>query len=167
MTLVVVTGPPASGKTTLARVIARELGWPLLAKDDITETLFDALGTGDREWSMRLGEATMRLLAQLIREQLASGRSIVAEANFRRLSDLPPCRVVQVVCEGDPDELLERYRERADHPDRHPGHIDRERIADVGAAIRSGAHDALPLGGAVIRYRIGDDVLDEVKRCVQ
>jgi glycosyltransferase involved in cell wall biosynthesis len=57
VTLVVVTGPPASGKTTLARVIARELGWPLLAKDDITETLFDALGTGDREQALAIADA--------------------------------------------------------------------------------------------------------------
>jgi hypothetical protein len=71
------------------------------------------------------------------------------------------------VCEGDTEELLQRYRARADSPDRHPGHIDRDRVADVEAALRSGVHDALPLDGPVIRYRIGDDVLDEIKRCIR
>ena len=45
--LVVVTGLPGSGKTTIAGPLAAELGWPLLGKDTIKEALFDALGTGD------------------------------------------------------------------------------------------------------------------------
>ena len=36
-TFVVVSGPPASGKTTLARAIAPALGLPLVAKDTIKE----------------------------------------------------------------------------------------------------------------------------------
>jgi predicted ATPase len=45
-TLVLVTGPPGSGKTTLAVPLARRLELPLIAKDTIKEALFDALGTG-------------------------------------------------------------------------------------------------------------------------
>ncbi len=56
--LVVVTGPPAAGKTTIAREIARRLHLPLIAKDTIKEALFDGLGTGDLAWSQRLGTAT-------------------------------------------------------------------------------------------------------------
>jgi predicted kinase len=47
VTLVLVTGPPASGKTSLAQPLARHLGRPLLGKDTIKEALFDSLGTGD------------------------------------------------------------------------------------------------------------------------
>jgi predicted kinase len=55
VTLILVTGPPASGKTTLAQPLARQLGVPLLGKDTVKEALFDTLGTGDRAWSRRLG----------------------------------------------------------------------------------------------------------------
>jgi len=65
VTLVLVTGPPASGKTSLAQPLARHLGLPLLGKDTIKEVLFDSLGTGDRAWSRRLGAASYAVLLEL------------------------------------------------------------------------------------------------------
>jgi hypothetical protein len=55
--LVYVSGAPGSGKTSLAVPLAAELGYALLAKDRIKETLHDALGAPepDQAWSRRLG----------------------------------------------------------------------------------------------------------------
>jgi AAA domain len=78
VTLVLVTGPPASGKTTLARPLAHHLGVPLLGKDTIKEALFDTLGTGDRAWSRRLGAASYAVLLALARELPTA----VLDANF-------------------------------------------------------------------------------------
>ena len=62
--LVYVSGAPGSGKSTLAVPLAAELGYALLRKDRIKETLHDALGAPepDRVWSRRLGAAAMELL---------------------------------------------------------------------------------------------------------
>ena len=56
-----VSGAPGSGKTTLAVPLAAELGFTLLRKDRIKETLHDVLGAPapDLAWSRRLGAAAM------------------------------------------------------------------------------------------------------------
>ncbi|MBE8523062.1 AAA family ATPase [Amycolatopsis sp. H6(2020)] len=46
--VIVVSGPPAVGKSTLARELATRLTLPLLSRDAIKEALFDTLGYGDR-----------------------------------------------------------------------------------------------------------------------
>ncbi len=42
--IVIVSGAPGAGKTTLAPPLAAALGLPLFAKDTIKETLYDLLG---------------------------------------------------------------------------------------------------------------------------
>jgi predicted kinase len=86
--LIVVTGPPAAGKTTIARELAARLQLPLIAKDTIKEALFDGLGTGDLAWSQRLGDATYRAMLAVIQDSVAAGASLVLEGNLVRGSEL-------------------------------------------------------------------------------
>jgi len=156
-----VTGPPASGKTTLARAIAADLRLPLYTKDTFKELLYDTLGVGDLEWSAKLGSAAMDLLSLVITTEIDAGHSLVAEANFRRT---PPAfvraRVVQVYCTDTPEALRQRYRERTG---RHPGHLDDERAPD------SAEYAPLELGGRRFVYSIGHDVdalIARVRECL-
>ena len=77
--LVIVTGLPCTGKTTLAR----EIPLPIIAKDDIKESLFDSLGWSGRDWSIKLGRATILLLYQLVEMLLRAGVPAIAETYFR------------------------------------------------------------------------------------
>lgn len=79
--IVLVSGAPAAGKTSIAVPLARLLGVPLFAKDDIKETLIDVLGDrdGDLGWSRTVGGAAMELLWKLAERAPAA----VLEANFR------------------------------------------------------------------------------------
>jgi len=149
--VVVVTGPPAAGKTTIAREVAARLRLPLITKDTIKEALFDGLGTADLAWSQRLGEATYLAMLALAEESVAAGASLVLEANFirggeARLAALP-ARFVQVHCTAPLEVLVERYASR----ERHPGHIDAERIDALRDAVETGRHEPLDLQGETIR----------------
>jgi predicted kinase len=147
VTLVLVTGPPASGKTTLAQPLARDLGLPLLGKDTIKEALFDSLGTGDRAWSRRLGAASYAVLLAVARELPAA----VVDANF--YSDHGPgllqaCRrPIEVFCRCPAAEVERRFTRRA--PARHPGHVDHVLDAQLKAALDGGV-GPLGLGGPVL-----------------
>jgi predicted kinase len=161
--LIVVTGPPAAGKTTIAREVAARLRLPLLAKDTIKEALFDGLGTGDLEWSQRLGAGTFLALLALVEESIAAGASLVVEANFVRSSEYAarlarlPSRFVQVHCSAPLALLHERYGDR----ERHPGHVDAERIDALRDAVESGRHDPLDLPGETIRLDTSEPVEPE------
>ena len=58
--LLVVTGMPSSGKTTVAEGLAGRLGLPLIAKDEIRESLYESVGAEDVSASARLGTRHMR-----------------------------------------------------------------------------------------------------------
>ena len=122
--VVVVTGIPASGKSTLATALSIQLGWPLISKDVVKEALFDALGTGDLEWSQRLGRAGHVVMYSLA----ARIPKVILEAHFQRGIAEPELqtlnrRIVQIYCRCPLDVAAERYRRRIDDPDRHAGHL--------------------------------------------
>jgi predicted kinase len=169
--LVVVTGPPAGGKSTVADDLAAALGLPLLTKDGIKETLFDVLGTGDREWSRRLGEATWRVLFHVLEASLGAGCSLVAEGNFEaddanpRFAALPAFRGLQVYCDAPVEELLARFRERSEAGDRHPGHREGAPAEqELEQSLVEGRWRPLDLSGELIEVSSRDDPAEIVAR---
>lgn len=151
--LVVVTGPPAAGKTTIAKTLSLELGLPCVSRDSFKEILFEELGWSDRAWSQRLGRATWPLLYHVVGEQLRAGRSLLVEANFDPALDaaefarLPPFRAVQVYCTAPPETILERFAARARDGSRHPGHVDSSIAAEIAAGLDSERWAPLGLDG--------------------
>jgi predicted kinase len=136
--LLLIAGAPASGKSHLAAALVDRFDARCIAKDEIKETLFDALGAGDASWSRALSDASFALQFLFAPRLLAAGGLLVLEGNFRPGEHEPAMRSLlertgaspaQVLCVASAATRSTRLAMRAADPSRHAGHEDhRQRV---------------------------------------
>ncbi len=114
-----VSGAPATGKTTLALRLGQGLKLPVLLKDAIKEKLLDTLGAPDRARSRELGVASYAVLYDMAARLLDAGVGAVVESNFGRGQSergLRPLtarsRAVLLHCFTSHEEIVQRYSGR-------------------------------------------------------
>ena len=152
---VVVTGLPASGKTTIARALAASLAFAFLDKDDFLECLFEEQGVGSRQHRMALS----RRSDELFQEEARSHRAVVLVSHWRpRIGPIDTgtptdwlgeafTDIVEVCCVCAPQTATERFLLRR----RHAGHLDRKKDPIAFAEWMRTLADGYPLGvGALV-----------------
>ena len=139
--LVLVSGAPATGKTTLARRLSEALPLPLLARDAIGTIVADAFGvhfSQSSEHGRALLQSTIALYYAMLDQLLRAGVSVLTESTFHRgisERELRPCvaraRTILIHCQTARDVSVGRFIERLERGERHPATIprDEERIA--------------------------------------
>ena len=175
--LIAVCGPPASGKTTLARRLATDLRLPLVEKDVIKESLAGSIETSDRDASRRIGSASFQLLYALALAMLERGVDVMIEANLTRpYADAALARLAEHAnllicqCEADASVIETRYRERAERGERHAAHFDLDALPDLLTGLEDGRYDLTGLGYEVLMvhtddgYRLGYGAIREAIR---
>ena len=118
-TLIVVSGPPASGKTTLAHALAQAVHCPAICRDEIKEGLVG--GATAESFVPARGDAANRAAAaaffDVVDLMLRRGVTLVAEAAFQHhrwaprltaFGDLAAVRVINCVV----DDAVARHRRR-------------------------------------------------------
>jgi predicted kinase len=159
--IIVFTGLPGTGKTTLSRSIADRLHITLLAKDDIKEIMYDTIGWSDKAFSAKLAWATFGIMDYITEQHLKNKTSILLEANyspslanekFQSWQKDYNCPIVQIVCRTDIGILAQRYF-ACQHTNRHPGHNDNGTVAsyktDFRRRIENGEDQPLSVDGPV------------------
>jgi len=147
---IIISGIPASGKSTVGRAVAAALGLAMLDKDEFLEALFNSQGIGDAEWRKRLSRAA----DEILREKALRSDGAVITSWWRHpssrvdsgtpvewLSSLPGV-AIELHCVCSPHVAAHRFLLRK----RHEGHLDHlKKPAEVVASFEE--HAAFgPLG---------------------
>ena len=167
-TLVIVTGPPASGKTSIVENLAASLGLPLFTKDAIKERFADALGEAAHDHASDLGKGSQLQLIATAGELIRSGHGAVIESFFHRGITEPQlapllqqANAVLVHVTANEDELVARYAERMDDPSRHEIHNTDGTADELRKLLREGMGEPLDLDCPLIVLDTTDREYDE------
>jgi predicted kinase len=121
--LVVVSGLPAAGKSTLSTRLGRDLPAVVVRRDHIRRQLLEAMQLAQDDPALPAGASAMTM--HLVTAVLESGGTVVLDGNFNTERHMTPVRdllrsrpvpAVEVCLWADADELRRRFIARADPP---------------------------------------------------
>ena len=159
--LIIVSGPPSTGKTTLAKAISQEFTLPLITKDNLKELLFDNIGWKDRDWSKRLGQASFALLHYFLDSLMVTGQPVIIEGNFKTEFESAEINsrlqkfdysAIQIMCQSNGQILFDRFQKRSESGQRHPGHCDTGNYEEFKNDLLKGKYEPLSINSPVIIF---------------
>ena len=131
MYCILVTGIPASGKSTLAEYLGEKLNLPVFSKDCVKELLFDEIGFSSREEKVRLGTVSTEILYDTAERLMKRNKPFLLENNFENASreglfsllERYSYQAITVTLTGDYAAIYRRFLVRNESPERHRGHV--------------------------------------------
>lgn len=163
--LIIITGKPGAGKTTLGRQIASKLMLPFLHKDGVKEVLFEHLGSNENDLGNTLQSLSYDLLYFFIEITVKAQKSLVVESNFMdnfdtvkiaKLQDRYGFKIFQIHCVVDDEVALDRFTARITSGERHPGHCDHKNLDRFNKALVEGRDYTLQLDGQLYQQDMND-----------
>ncbi len=142
--VVVISGAPGSGKTTLGWELSRRLHVPFISRDDIKTGLHVTHRSDDPHEVWRFAQVAFDTFFAAVTHFVSAGVSVVIEAAFHAEhapADLERigrhATLIHIALDTPTQVSLRRYRARAVEGSRHPAHND----LHFAAQMESGAKD--------------------------
>ena len=131
MYCILVTGIPATGKSTMAKAMSERMKLPAISKDTIKELLFDNVGFQSRAEKVKLGIASMEIMYYAAGQLMKAGQPFILENNFEYSSEQGMKSLLEkyqysaltITLTGDYKVIYQRFLKRENSPDRHRGHV--------------------------------------------
>lgn len=130
--LILLTGLPCSGKSTIGAELSRRLRVPIFSRDDFREPMFDAFGSShEKAFNDKVGFVANEDLFLVIHRHLQVAHPVMIEnifhphiydSIFKRMLGEIDFFTVQVNLRTDAKVLEQRYRKRDADGQKHPGH---------------------------------------------
>lgn len=157
-TIIVISGLPGAGKTTLGHNLANFMKLPFLAKDEIREILFNHFGSDSKNMPM-IRDATYEVLYSTIKKIVSAGKSVIIESNFEEQFATPQlqslknefnCALFQIFCSVEAKIAFARFQKRSQEGSRHHLHATHNTFEEYKKSLMDNREYHLSLPGITI-----------------
>jgi len=149
--LVIVTGRPGSGKTTLAKELGELLYFPVVIRDEIKEGYVNTFSIRHDKLPDDTNKIVSKIFFQNIAFLLSNKVSVIAEASFQHKIWKPEItkfekysKIFVIICEVDAEVAAKRHLERGNNnPKREFFHGDKRvsHFKETGIVLPAGKYE--------------------------
>lgn len=120
MNIIIFTGAPATGKSSIAEECSKRLGIPVFSKDGFKVQLFEKYGFKNHAEKKKLSLKGEEMLIETIDTFISDNKDIIVDNNFKQFNDIRnaidshdvACNIICFYLYSEYSTLANRYNER-------------------------------------------------------
>jgi predicted kinase len=126
---ILISGIPASGKSTFANRLSEHFKIPMISKDTIKDHLYDVVGFDSRAEKVKLGTASTNIMYYYAEQMMKVGQVFILENNFEYVSEAGlqllledyGYTAITITLTGEYEKIYRRFLERDNNSQKQRG----------------------------------------------